>query len=155
LHSVLLRSAALLASPSGGRVFKGAGVRLPHGVSPSADDAAKDAAKATSMGWGIEYEGQNDVPTTGTAVHALELAHAAKFNLGTQWGIGESGIAGPGPHHRTSLPSGMGFVAVAGPTPETTGVLKLNASDQTRSENMVRFANGALDLMGHLQSKAT
>ena len=51
---------------------------------------------------------------SGTPVPALELAHAAKFNLGTVWGIGESSIPGPEAHPRTGLLPGMGFVAVAG-----------------------------------------
>ena len=47
----------------------------------------------------------------------------------------------------------MGFVAVVGPTVETTGVLKLNPSDQQRSVNMARFAEAALDLMAVLQKR--
>ena len=94
---------------------------------------------------------------TQTAAASLrtesELAHAAKLNLDTTWGVGESGIPGPDAHRRTGLPAGMGFVAIAGPTAETTGVLKISASNATRGENMARFAQGALDLFGHLQTK--
>ena len=48
-------------------------------------------------------------------MHALELAHAAKFNLGTTWGIGDSCVPGPDPHRRTGQLAGSGYVAVAGP----------------------------------------
>lgn len=91
----------------------------------------------------------------GSAVHALELAHAAKFNLGTTWGVGESCVVGPGPHHRTGQPAGSGYVAVAGPGPETTGVLKLEPHEALRSENMLRIVCAAFDLMEHLQGLKT
>ena len=48
----------------------------------------------------------------GTPVHALELAHAAKLNLDTAWGVGESCVPGPKPHR--GCDAGSGFVAVAG-----------------------------------------
>jgi len=40
-----------------------------------------------------------------------------------------------------------------GPSPTTTGVLKLAPSDAARSGNMLRIAQAALDLMAHLQEK--
>ena len=92
-------------------------------------------------------------PSHFSEVHALELAHAAKLNLGTAWGVGESCVPGPEPHHRTGGLSGSGYVAVAGPKPEATGVLRLEPSDLSRSANMMRIAQAALDLMAHLQEK--
>ena len=41
----------------------------------------------------------------------------------------------------------------SGPSPATTGVLKLAPSDAARSGNMLRIAQAALDLMAHLQEK--
>ena len=88
----------------------------------------------------------------GSAVHALELAHAAKINLKTHWGIGESGLAHQ--HHRSGDPAGLCFVAVAGPTKETTGVLRLAPrGGGNGAEHMVRFTEAAVDLMRHLQEQ--
>eukprot|EP00947_MAST-08B_sp_MAST-8B-sp1_P002370 g2370.t1 len=151
-----LISASLLSAPLESRFhpFRGAGVRLPHGLKPELDEEAKKTARGQAKpSWGVEYDG-DDPSQAGTAVHALELAHAAKFNLGTDWGIGESGVPGPASHSGTGQPPGLGFVAVVGPTEETTGVLKINTPAETmsRMENMARFAKGALDLLGHLQA---
>ena len=169
-----LISAALWSSPDAHRCFRGAGVRLAYGVNREADregrvqarDFARekvgsgwpDGFQDTKLGqresarWGLVYEEGVAHSESGTAVHALELAHAAKLNLGTDWGIGESSVPGPNPHHRTGLLAGMGFVAVAGPTRETTGVLKVGPSDASRSENMACLARAAIDLMAHLLS---
>ena len=106
-----------------------------------------------ACGRGLVYGEGEEHSESGSAAHALELAHAARLNLDTTWGVGESGIPGPDAHRRTGLPAGMGFVAIAGPTAETTGVLKISASNASRGENMARFAQGALDLLGHLQTK--
>ena len=61
------------------------------------------------------------------------------------------GSRGSPPHGLTA--GHMGFVAVAGPSIETTGVLKIDPSDASRSVNMARIADAALDLMEHLQAK--
>ena len=65
--------------------------------------------------WGLVYEDGVAPSEVGTPVHALELAHAAKFNLGTSWGVGDSCVPGPDPHRRTGQLAGSGYVAVAGP----------------------------------------
>jgi len=148
-----LIAASLWSSEVGSRCFKGGGIRLAYGISKEADARGKTTARETASKWGILYEEGVQQTDTGTMEHALEIAHAAKFNLNTDWGIGESGIVGPEVHRRSGLPPGMGFVAVAGPTPEQTGVVKLNPSPRSRSENMTCFCNAALDLMLHLQQK--
>lgn len=171
-----LISAALWSSRNAHVCFRGSGVRLAYGINRAADqegvNKARDFAKSTmSQGfpsdkmessklgqrelgrWGLVYNEGVEESSSGTPVHALELAHAARFNLETDWGIGESSVPGPDAHHRHGTLPGMGFVAVAGPTPETTGVLKIGPSDASRSENMARIANAALDLMVHLQEK--
>ena len=172
-----LISAALWSSPIAHECFKGSGVRLTQGVSRDADQKGVEHAREFARGkvnsgwpagfeasklgkresgrWGLVYEAGVEHSESGTPVHALELAHAAKFNLGTDWGIGESCVPGPNPHHRTGLLPGMGFVAVAGPSAESTGVLKINPSDASRSVNMARIAEAALDLMEHLQGACT
>lgn len=150
-----LISAALFSSFEGQHVFRGAGVRLPSGISDSAGQDAKAASQNQLLAWGIEYANKIDASHVGTVVHALELAHAAKLNLGTDWGIGESGVPGPDAHPRTGYPAGMGFVAVVGPTSSRTGVLKLDPVGETgRADNMCRFAIAALDLMSHIQTSA-
>ena len=145
-----LVSTALLATGSNVGHFLGAGVRLPVGISTEADAAAKTAANKLATNWGVEYDGE--MTSSGTMEHALELAHAAKLNLGSDWGVGESGVPGPA-HHRSGLPPGMGFVAVVGPTQEMSGVLKLNTNSLERLENMCRFAKAAVDLVAVLQKK--
>ena len=109
-----LISAAIWSSSRAHRIFKGSGVRLTYGVNRAADQQGIDAAHQFVKEWGLIYEHGIEQTESGTPVHALELAHAAKFNLGTVWGIGESSIPGPEAHPRTGLLPGMGFVAVAG-----------------------------------------
>ena len=148
-----LISAALFSHPDGARTFKGSGVRLAYGINTAADEAGIKAAREQAVGM-IELQYDGGTPTdSGTAVHALELANAARLNLGTTWGVGESSVPGPGAHRRTGSPAGEGYVAVADPTAETTGVLRLKPGDHGRSENMFRFATGAMDLMRLLQKK--
>merc|ERR1712048_457352 len=148
-----LISVALFSAGAGHNVFRGAGIRLPRGISESADQVAKEASQKQMLAWGIEYDNDADRPLSATMIHALELAHAAKFNLGTDWGIGESGVPGPDAHPRSGLPAGIGFVAVVGPSKEETAVLKVDPVGETsRFENMFRFAIAALDLMSQVQA---
>ena len=144
--------AALFSHPDGSRAFKGGGLRLAYGIDRAADEAGVEAARTQAVGM-IELEYDGEPTESGTAVHALELANAARLNLGTTWGVGESSVPGPQPHRRTGSPPGEGFVAVAGPTAATTGVLRLQPGHYDRSENMFRFATGALDLLALLQKK--
>jgi len=148
-----LISAALWSSPVGSQCFKGGGIRLAYGINHNADERGRNEAREVAAKWGILYENGVQQSDTGSMEHALEIAHAAKFNLNTTWGIGESGVPGPDVHRRSGLPPGIGFVAVAGPNPQTTGVMKLNPSKRSRSENMMHFTNAALDLFLHLQNK--
>ena len=97
------------------------------------------ATHMASSRWGLVYE---------DGEYALEIAHAVKLNHGTTWGLGESGVLGPDVHRRTGVPPGMGFETVAGPKPDTTGVMKLNpSSERTHSENKAHSAKAALDLI--------
>jgi len=149
-----LISASLFSCPGAERYFRGAGIRLPSGiVAESYSNLANETSHKQALEWGLEYPVGTDASQTGTAQHALELAHAAKFNLGTDWGIGESGVAGPYNHPRTGYPAGMGFVAVVGPG-EQGGVLKTSPEDgSSREHDMQRFALAALHLMSHIQAE--
>ena len=51
----------------------------------------KDADMVRPTGNGGTAHADGEPSDTG-AVRALELAHAAKCNLGTTWGVGESGV---------------------------------------------------------------
>ena len=73
---------------------------------------------------------------------ARYLAQAIRARLGTTWGIGEGGAAGP--PNRYGDPAGHAWLAVAGPT-EATRHLLTGVDD--RRENMVAFTAAALDLL--------
>lgn len=73
---------------------------------------------------------------------ALYLARSIAERLGTSWGIGEAGAAGP--PNRYGDPAGHSWVAVAGPTESTRHVL---TGVDDRSGNMVSFAVAALTLL--------
>jgi len=77
--------------------------------------------------------------TEGFAAH---LAHAAAVRLGTTWGVGEAGAAGPSNPYGD--PAGHSWVAVHGPASVTRHLL---TGDEDRSRNMVAFATAALDLL--------
>ena len=64
------------------------------------------------------------------------------MKLGTTWGIGEAGAAGP--PNRYGDPAGHCWVAVAGPTDVTRRVL---TGLDDREQNMVAFAAAALGLL--------
>ena len=51
---------------------------------------------------------------SATKQHAIELATAARTTMGTDWGIGETGVAGPTPNSR-GVVAGVSALAVAGP----------------------------------------
>jgi PncC family amidohydrolase len=77
-----------------------------------------------------------------TEMFALYLARSIAERLGTTWGIGEAGAAGPG--NRYGDPAGHGWVAVAGPS-EATRLVLTGVDD--RPANMVAFASAALTLL--------
>lgn len=77
--------------------------------------------------------------TEGFAAH---LAHAAAVRLGTTWGVGEAGAAGPSNPYGD--PAGHCWVAVHGPTSVSRHLL---TGDEDRPRNMVVFAAAALELL--------
>ncbi|MEZ4503297.1 MAG: CinA family protein [Dehalococcoidia bacterium] len=120
-----LISAALLWVPGASRYFAGGGVvytlnsRIAlAGVSPE------------------QYENYR-----GTTPEMLaDLAESMRARLEAAWGIGESGLAGPGPG-RSGAPAGRTTLAVAGPVSRTS-VIETGIDD--RGENMSRFLTEAL-----------
>jgi PncC family amidohydrolase len=78
-----------------------------------------------------------------TEEFAHYLAASAVVRLGSTWGIGEGGAAGPSGNPYGD-PAGHAWVAVAGPTEATRHVLT-GSSD--REANMVSFAIAALTLL--------
>jgi nicotinamide-nucleotide amidase len=123
-----LIAAALLAVPGASAYFKGGGVvyttaskQILIGVS----DAAMAEARAA------------------TETHALHLARSAKDRLNADWGIGETGAAGP-TGNRYGDPPGHSCIGVAGPVCRAV-TLETGLTD--RAKNMAAFAAAALDLL--------
>jgi len=80
-----------------------------------------------------------------TEPFALQLARSAAAKLGTTWGIGEAGAAGPSNPYGD--PAGHCWVAVAGPVTQTRHLL---TGDEDRPRNMVSFAIAALELLDEM-----
>lgn len=77
-----------------------------------------------------------------TEPFAAYLAEAIAVKLGTTWGIGEGGAAGPGGNPYGD-PSGHAWLAVHGPRPGTRHLL---TGLDDRERNMIAFATAALAL---------
>jgi nicotinamide-nucleotide amidase len=73
---------------------------------------------------------------------ALYLAQSVAAQLGSTWGIGEAGAAGP--PNRYGDPAGHAWVAIAGPSTQTN---HLQTDSDDRSDNMLAFASAALTLL--------
>ena len=123
-----LISAALLAVPGASAYFKGGGTvytseakRILIGI-PAIDMEANRAA---------------------TQEHALDLARAVRARLNADWGIGESGAAGP-TGNRYGDPAGHSALGVSGPKELA---IVTNTERENRYENMVAFAVTALELL--------
>ena len=84
-----------------------------------------------------------------TETFALNLAQSAVAKLGTTWGIGEAGAAGPSNPYGD--PAGHSWIAVAGPTEITRHLL---IGNEDRPTNMVAFAAAALELLAGTLSGA-
>ena len=74
---------------------------------------------------------------------ARYLAESITAKLGTTWGIGEGGAAGP-TGNRYGDPAGHAWFAVHGPAPATRHLL---TGDDDRARNMVAFATAAVALL--------
>jgi nicotinamide-nucleotide amidase len=123
-----LIAAALLAAPGASAYFKGGGVvytsdskQLLIGMT----DEAMAAARAA------------------TETHARHLAEAARARLEADWGIGETGAAGP-TGNRYGDPPGHSCIAVVGPVSHAVTV---ETGSADRFENMAAFAIAAVELL--------
>ncbi len=86
--------------------------------------------------------------TTAGAVSpacALAMARGAQTRLETDWGIAETGIAGPQAGRRSAKPAGLAYVAVCGPGIER--VTEVRSGLDERAANKEAFARAALDLL--------
>lgn len=123
-----LVSAALLAVPGASAYFVGGSVIYTRG--------AKEAlypGRATESGL-----------RGATEAWATWLATAARDAMGTTWGIGEGGAAGPANPYGD--PAGHAWLAVAGPD----GLVRtrhLLTGESDRAANMVAFTRAAIALL--------
>ena len=122
-----LVSAALLAVPGASNYYLGGVVAYTARANAALLAGAVDAP-----------EGMRGA----TEQFATYLAAATAARLGATWGVGEGGAAGP--PNRYGDPAGHAWVAVAGPAPSARHVL---TGLDDRAENMVRFAEEALELL--------
>ena len=94
---------------------------------------------------------------TATEPHAVELARAVRDRLGADYGVGESGVAGPAANSRGVMP-GVCAIAVVGPGSSVRAIMLypddgLSAADAygqapkvPRSKAMESFSAAALSL---------
>jgi nicotinamide-nucleotide amidase len=124
-----LISAALLAVPGASAYFKGGGAVYTT-VSKQVLMTVSDEAIAEVR--------------AATEAHAIHLARAAKWRLDTDWGIGETGAAGP-TGNRYGDPPGHTCIGVVGPSGEHAWTIQTGQTD--RGLNMEAFAKAALDFL--------
>ena len=116
-----------------------------EGASKFFGDSVVCYSKASKQRFlGLSDEAQS-AARSSTEEHALMLASAVREANGTDWGVGETGVAGPGPNGRGVAP-GCCCVAVVGPGGLFTA-RTLDAQSTERSHNMARFGHGALQLL--------
>lgn len=127
---------AALLSRRLGRRFKGGIV------------AYSNAAKAELLGVPPEL-----IATAGAVSPevALAMARGARRRFGADWGVAETGIAGPQAGRRSPKPAGLAYVAVAGPIER---VLEVRTGSGRRVANRRAFARAALGLLLGLWEEA-
>lgn len=123
-----LISAALLAVPGASAYFRGGGACYTGG------------SKQTLMGISDEDMAKE---RASTETHALILANAARERLGTDWGIGETGAAGPTGNRYGDAP-GHCCIGVSGASDKA---ITIETGSEDRAANMEVFTKAALDLL--------
>lgn len=123
-----LIAAALLAMPGASAYFRGGAVVYTLD------------AKAQFLG--LPREALTE-PRAATEAHAAVLAHGVRDRLGTTWGVGETGAAGP-TGNRYGDRAGHTCIAIDGPRPRT---ITVETGHPARAENMRAFALAALRLL--------
>jgi len=120
--------AALLAVPGASEFCRGGYVIYTRNVLYSLRDVEKETLKGL---------------TPATEGYALFEAKLAKEKLRADWGLGESGAAGP-TGNSYGNPPGHTCVAIVGHGSRTA---TLNTGENNRVENMHAFAEAALELL--------
>jgi len=129
-----LVSAALLAIPGASAYFMGGAVVY-----------TRDAKMAL-----LEIPGKTlDEIRSSSEPHAMMMARTVREKLGTDWGIAETGAAGP-TGNRYGDDAGHVCVAISGPV-EIVTTVETGKSD--RAENMQVFAEAALTLADKTMNK--
>jgi PncC family amidohydrolase len=123
-----LISAALLAQPGASAYFRGGAVVYTR-------EAKQRLAGLTDADIAKER--------AATETHALLLAQRIRERMEADWGIGETGAAGP-TGNRYGDDAGHTCIAVVGPQEK---VITLETGKSGREENMWAFARAALDLL--------
>lgn len=123
-----LISAALLSVPGASAYFKGGGA------------CYTGASKQILMGISDE---DMAVERASTETHALVLARSAAARLDADWGIGETGAAGPTGNRYGDAP-GHCCIGIAG---KAEAAVTIETGSEDRAENMVAFSRAALDLL--------
>jgi PncC family amidohydrolase len=125
-----LMSAGLLAMPGASAFYRGGGViytlkgrRLVLGHAPGS------------------LRGLN----SATQAYALAQARLIRDRYEADWGLAETGAAGPGVHP-LGVPSGTSAIGVAGPG-EFAAAITVRTGSEDRLANMHDFAMAALDLL--------
>lgn len=128
-----LISAALLAVPGASAFYVGGGVIY--------------TGRARHRLLGLDREAVAGV-RSASEPYALLLARTVRAQLGTTWGVAETGAAGPSGNGYGD-PPGHSCLAVAGPVERAT---TLETGREDRLENMHAFALAALRLLQDARS---
>jgi nicotinamide-nucleotide amidase len=130
-----LIAAALLSVPGASAYFVGGAVVYTK------------VSRAALLGIG---EAEMSGMRASTEPYALLVARRMRERHATQWGIGETGAAGP-TGNRYGDAAGHSCIAVVGPNIERAVTLETGSSD--RQANMRAFARRALELLAELAAK--
>ena len=124
-----LISAALLAMPGASAYFRGGGVIY--------------TLKGRRMVLGHEPGSLRGL-TSATEAYALAQARLIRARYDSDWGVAETGAAGPGVHP-LGVASGTSAAAVVGPDFEAAMIVETGHDD--RLANMIAFTRNALALL--------
>ncbi|GEC58802.1 nicotinamide-nucleotide amidase [Bradyrhizobium japonicum] len=123
-----LISASLLAVPGASAYFLGGGVIYTRGARRALMDISDDAMRGLR---------------SSSEPYAQLLARQIRERLATDWGLSETGAAGP-TGNRYGDAAGHSCMAVAGPRQQ---VITLETASGDRQANMQAFAKAALELL--------
>ncbi|MCC8966093.1 CinA family protein [Bradyrhizobium sp. Pear76] len=123
-----LISASLLAVPGASAYFLGGGVIYTRDARRALMDISDDAMRGLR---------------SSSEPYAQLLARQIRERLATDWGLSETGAAGP-TGNRYGDAAGHSCMAVAGPKQQ---VITLETASSDRAANMQAFAKAALELL--------